>query len=179
MDERRTEEEAGRYAEVVRRDNTGEDATEVVVQEGRARSGERVNEEVRAVDEGRHEDEESTVAGVEFVTTKSLTGRIFNFFISENYKFAKRLVKPNGKGYFVCSYPGCKTGLRATYTPGQEDPEPFYMDPPDAHRLPDGILHPIQVYRELVQFISSRSKYIKPCSACQGWHYQQLRYDRF
>ena len=73
---------------MVRRNKTGEDATEVVVQEGRARSGERVNEEVRAVDEGRHEDEESTVAGVEFVTTKSLTGRIFHSFISENYKFA-------------------------------------------------------------------------------------------
>ena len=150
MDESRTGEEASRDAEVVRRDNTGEDATEVVVQEGRARSGERVNEEVRAVDEGRHEDEESTVAGVEFVTTKSLTGRIFHFFISENYKFAKQLVKPNGKGYFVCSYPGCKAGLRATYMPAQEEPEPFYIE---AHRLPSGILHPIQVYRELEQLI--------------------------
>ena len=85
------------------------------------------------------------------VVTKSATGKIFHSFLHGYYKFKRKVTKPNGAAYFSCTAPGCKAGMRADYSSKQNQdleqpiPDLSSLSAVEAHVLPDGTPHPIQV----------------------------------
>ena len=80
-----------------------------------------------------------------------MTGKVWHTFFFQYYKLCRRKVKPNGRAYFDCSFPGCRAGLKADYTDKEssnsEEPVPDLatLDPPEAHVGRDGLQHPVQV----------------------------------
>ena len=72
-----------------------------------------IQEERQGQEEDAHREEDN---GLTFVETITMTGKIWHNFFFQNYKLCCQKVKPNGRAYFECSFPGCTAGLKADYT---------------------------------------------------------------
>ena len=149
----------GRASVVEVRGDGAYEAHEEQVGDGQDGLGE---EEYGVEQEGGADGQEQRVGGEELevepaqhdlhlVVTKSATGKIFHSFLHGYYKFKRKATKPNGAAYFSCTAPGCKAGMRADYSSRQnqdlEEPIPDLssLSAVEAHVLPDGTPHPIQV----------------------------------